>query len=245
MQKGELNCESMRGRGVGGGREVCRVLLKELRTSARRLDAVLAENQGRLARREAAGLNRSKRFVEREVLRFRRYLGSHKAPAMGNDHPETVEDLLVTEGFVHNDSEAAFAALRRIGDRLELLEDQTFLPSKPDAVKLDIGNIFRHRKWGFRGVIVQWFSACPATQDWISQWGPFERGASQPFYRTLVDAKDREQPFMSLAAEENLDFLEFETKEVEHPKVDDFFSHFEFGHHVLNESIQKAFPEDW
>ena len=92
------------------------------------------------------------------------------------------------------------------------------------------------------------FEKCPVDDPkWISTWGPFERGLDQPFYRTLVDTRDRQDPMMTLAAEENLSFVYDELDELEpvdHPFLDRLFAEFSDGRHVLNDEHLGRFPDE-
>jgi len=78
-----------------------------------------------------------------------------------------------------NDS---FRALKLIDQRVHFWEKHGDC-QKPEHVNLDLGQVFRHRIQGFRGVIIQWFPECPSSQAWIRDAGPFEHGLEQAFYR--------------------------------------------------------------
>ena len=137
----------------------------------------------------------------------------------------------------------AFTVLRWAEKRVAVVSSPDWKP-KPTRVKFDIGQVFRHKKHGFRGVIIEWWPECPADEDWSDKWGPFEHGREQPFYRTLVDTKDRPNPFMTLAAQENLIPLHNEKEPVEHPYVAQIFKSFEAGRHTMQPDIVELFPED-
>ena len=138
---------------------------------------------------------------------------------------------------------AGFAALRMAEERVRRVNSASFEP-KPPAVALDVGQIFRHRKHGFRGVVVEWFETCPGDDEWFETYGPFERGREQPFYRTLVDTKDRPHPFVALAAEENLEPLDGEALPVDHPLMDQCFSDFDGGRHTLSDDWAQKYPDN-
>jgi len=91
-----------------------------------------------------------------------------------------------------------------------------------------------------------------------------ENGTDQAFYRVLVDTKDQPQPYMTVAAEEDIvplhdeevarytselmattDPLFVAIKEgILHPMCGDFFSHFENGRHVVLDSLLEVYPDD-
>lgn len=235
----------MAGSGVGT------VLRRELLAGARTLDTRIQSVHLRAG--PTLKMRGSDMFHAREFERFTRYVPHINASDPIRDgaaQQYSIESLFAkafpSDEAMQDSTEAGFAALRTISRRNQIYKNQTYSPAKPDYVKLDIGNVFHHKKHGFRGVVVQWFLECPAGPDWLEQWGPFKKGANQPFYRTLVDTHDRPQPFMALAAEENLEYLPNpEGPEVSHPKIDEFFTDFEFGHFVLKDKMAWAFPEDW
>jgi hemimethylated DNA binding protein len=110
-------------------------------------------------------------------------------------------------------------------------------------------SIFRHKRWGFRGVIVDWHASCPAEEPWPTRHGPFEDGLTQPFYRTLVCTRDRPNPFMTLAAAENLLAVRDDSADalrpVEHPMLDKLFDGFRGGRHIIAPSNWDAYSEDF
>ena len=141
-----------------------------------------------------------------------------------------------------------FGALRILNRRIEQLESSNFI-GKPKRVKYDVGQIFRHKKWGFQGVIIGWFEVCPGDTNWAKTYGPFEDGLSQPFYRCLIDKNDRPpNGFVSIAAQENLIAVEpkEELEGVENDHLQNFFlsNSVEYGRHVLLEDVMKDFPDN-
>jgi hemimethylated DNA binding protein len=217
-----------------------RVVLRELRAAAAQYDGVLE----RLVNADSA-----RAFRGREVGRFARFVARERRVA-ALAGARSVDELFARafpDGMEDRDVDSGLAALRKVNERRELIHNQGkgWNCTKPDRVMLDIGMMFRHRKWGFRGTIIQWFSSCPASEAWVAQHGPFQHGAAQPFYRTLVDTRDRSPPLMTLAAEENLIVLEDEATGILHPKLGELFQDFEFGHHVLTPTMADAYREDW
>ena len=129
----------------------------------------------------------------------------------------------------------AFDALRYVNDRLAHLKAADFEP-KPAHVHLDVGEVFRHRRHGFRGVVVGWWPRCPEDDDseWVQTWGPFEDGTEQAFYKTLVCTRDRPAALVTVAAGENLARLPLdEARAVEHPLLEHVFDRFNRGRHVM------------
>ena len=220
---------------------VSRQLYASLVRSARRLDRQLAQNYAEDA--QAA--------VERELEKFRPLLpdalgGVSNIP--GRPSPALTDAVRAAfrASSGHEDLEKGFSALRRSAIRLDLLQSEGWEP-KAENVDLRIGDVFRHRKHGFRGVVIRAWPQCPVDDDaWLEQWGPFKDGTEQAFYHTLVDVKDRPNPMVTVAAQENLEVLSPEVDApVDHPLLDRFFTDFEHGRHVMKAEIRSLYPEDF
>jgi hemimethylated DNA binding protein len=61
------------------------------------------------------------------------------------------------------------------------------------VVKYTPGTVFKHRLFGYRGVIMGATPSCEASEQWIQQMRVDELpgGRKQPFYWTMVDVRDR------------------------------------------------------
>ena len=205
--------------------------------------------------RTARRIERRTALRERELQRFRGFLpvtleqridhASVEAGAEGISLPKLLR-LAFEADRDDTGVDRAFAALRTANRRAAALESPEHM-SKPAHVKWDVGQIYRHKKHGFRGVIVEWFDSCPADDTWIRNYGPFADGTEQAFYRTFVDTKDRPNPFIALAAEENLEPLtDMQQLPVEHPMMERLFCEVcEGGRHWLKDEFFAAFPDDF
>ncbi|WPG97844.1 Hypothetical protein R9X50_00062500 [Acrodontium crateriforme] len=73
-----------------------------------------------------------------------------------------------------------------------------------DCPGFKIGTHFRHKRFGYYGIIVGWDFACAAEQRWIQQMRVDElpRGRDQPFYNVVADDKS-----IRYVAEENIDSI--------------------------------------
>ncbi len=65
--------------------------------------------------------------------------------------------------------------------------------------KFDRGQLVRHKRYGYRGVIVEYDLRCEADEQWY-QSNTTQPDKSQPWYHVLVDATAQN----TYAAEENL-----------------------------------------
>ena len=91
------------------------------------------------------------------------------------------------------------------------------------------GELVRHRRYGYRGVVVDLDLECTAPDDWYSS-NQTQPGRDQPWYHVLVDRSVQ----TTYAAEENL-VHDPGGAEIVHPLVEHFFDRFEDGRYVRNE----------
>ncbi len=92
------------------------------------------------------------------------------------------------------------------------------------------GDLVRHRRYGYRGVVVAVDSSCQASETWY-QSNQTQPDKMQPWYHVLVHGAAH----TTYAAEENLD-ADPEGGPVAHPLVEQFFSGFRGNRYVRNET---------
>jgi len=80
----------------------------------------------------------------------------------------------------------AMLQLRRRVMEMELKENA-------QRVHLKVGQVIRHRKYDYKGVIVGYDRRCAAPESWIRHMGvdTLPHGRHQPFYHVLCDKNDR------------------------------------------------------
>lgn len=91
------------------------------------------------------------------------------------------------------------------------------------------GDLVRHRRYGYRGVVVDVDLECRASQRWYESNRTQPR-RDQPWYHVLVDGADHS----TYAAEDSL-MPDYSPVEVRHPLVGLFFSGFEDGFYTRND----------
>ena len=98
------------------------------------------------------------------------------------------------------------------------------------------GDLVRHRRYGYRGVVVDLDPICTAPDEWYfsNQTQPRK---DQPWYHVLVDGSDR----TTYAAEENL-APDPSGAPVAHPLVDVFFEPFAGGRYERNDRPWQDMP---
>ena len=101
------------------------------------------------------------------------------------------------------------------------------IPSLDDRpTKFAVGQLVKHRRYGYRGVIVAVDNECKADQQWY--WtNQTQPSREQPWYHVLVDGSS----ITTYPAQENL-LPDTSSRPVNHPLVDQFFSAFEDGRYI-------------
>lgn len=101
--------------------------------------------------------------------------------------------------------------------------------------KFALGQVVRHRKHPFRGVVFDVDAIFANTQEWYDAIPEDSRPSKdQPFYHLL--AENENSYYVAYVSEQNL--VADETGEpVDHPDLADLFGDFENGHYPLNVAL--------
>lgn len=91
------------------------------------------------------------------------------------------------------------------------------------------GDLVRHRRHGYRGVVVDFDTSCTAADEWY-QSNATQPRRDQPWYHVLV----HQSAHTTYAAEENLE-PDPRPDGIEHPLLDAFFDAFQDGSYVRND----------
>ena len=66
---------------------------------------------------------------------------------------------------------------------------------KPPHVTFRVGQVVKHKKWGYRGVIIAWDETANAPAEWLREMHKENKEwRNQPNYSVLVDTRDRQAP---------------------------------------------------
>lgn len=122
------------------------------------------------------------------------------------------------------------------------------------GMEFRVGDVVRHVKYGYRGVIGGWDLNCQATSGWVDQTDlkDLTGGIEQPFYQTLVDSRDRPGDQSAYVAQENLELLprqEAQTDEdylIRNEQVPELFDGMTAGasRYTPNRFRASQFPQD-
>jgi heat shock protein HspQ len=100
----------------------------------------------------------------------------------------------------------------------------------PDDLPLfEVGQIVVHRRYGYRGVVVDFDMACQASDAWYSN-NRTQPSRDQPWYHVLVDESD----VNTYVAQENL-LPDESAVPVRHPLVEHFFAAFDEARYQRND----------
>jgi heat shock protein HspQ len=90
------------------------------------------------------------------------------------------------------------------------------------------GQIIKHLKFGYRGVITSVDPTFEGTEDWYDQVARSRPPKDKPWYHVLVDGKQH----TTYVAERHLE-LDAEAEPIEHPMLGVFFDELQNGRYVL------------
>ena len=97
--------------------------------------------------------------------------------------------------------------------------------------KYHLGQIVRHRKHPFRGVIFDVDAMFANTDEWYNAIPEDSRPLKdQPFYHLL--AENEQSFYVAYVSEQNL-VADHSGEPIDHPDLDDMFGPFEDGHYPL------------
>ena len=91
------------------------------------------------------------------------------------------------------------------------------------------GQLVRHRRYGYRGVVVERDECCQASDEWYSK-NQTQPNRDQPWYHVLVDGSST----CTYSASENL-VADWSGLPIKHPLLHHFFSEFKDGIYLRNE----------
>lgn len=115
---------------------------------------------------------------------------------------------------------------------------------RPSHIKFRIGQIVKHRKWGYRGVVVGWDSLAKAPSTWIKEnHNQNEHWSTQPNYAILVDIRDRTIPQLAYVPEENIELAPALVR-ITHPGMEDYFEDFDGAQYLPRPWLKTLYPMD-
>ncbi|KAL9034881.1 MAG: hypothetical protein Q9180_005163 [Flavoplaca navasiana] len=144
------------------------------------------------------------------------------------------------EGSHHNEQLRNTIRVIRAGD----LMPKTVKPRNPEtsqSVHFKVGQVFRHRRYTYQGVITGWDVECAAAESWMSQMGVdrLSRGRHQSFYHVLVEDKS-----VRYVAEENIDDSHFDVSTSLMSLAGRHFKRWDEPSRTFISNIKDEYPDD-
>jgi len=114
---------------------------------------------------------------------------------------------------------------------------------RPPHVKYRVGQVFKHKVHGYRGVIVGWDETAKAPKDWLDQMHKNRKDLRNlPNYSVLIDTRDRLTPQFAYVPEENIEIVE--NVRIIHPLVEHYFEQWDGALYLLRPWLRKVYPQD-
>ncbi|KAK4556424.1 hypothetical protein LTR86_006568 [Recurvomyces mirabilis] len=109
------------------------------------------------------------------------------------------------------------------------------------GVGCKIGTVFRHRRYGYEGVVVGWDTKCSAEPRWIEQMGVdrLPRGREQPFYNVVAADKS-----IRYVAEENIELVKEKPSQAVLALAGRWFKRWDIGVGGFVSNIRDEYPDD-
>jgi len=114
---------------------------------------------------------------------------------------------------------------------------------KPPHVNFRVGQVIKHKRWGYHGVIIGWDLTARAPPEWLKEMhGDNEGWKDQPNYAILVDTRDRQAPQMTYVPQEN--FQVVKNRKVLHPSIEDYFENHDGAQYLPRPWLRALYPRD-
>eukprot|EP00898_Chlorokybus_atmophyticus_P000875 jgi/Chlat1/1789/Chrsp134S02097 len=128
--------------------------------------------------------------------------------------------------------------------RLRVMQTVTRTP-----LKFRVGDVVRHKRYGYKGVIYGHDNTCTASETWVNMMhvDALPHGRDQPFYHVLVDLHDRPAVVNTYVAQENLeDYRVTGSTLIEHPLIKELFVGIDdTGCYRPGRKLRSKYPDDW
>jgi len=115
--------------------------------------------------------------------------------------------------------------------------------TRPPHMEFRVGQVVKHKKWGYRGVIIGWDLEARAPQDWLKEMHANNPSwKTQPNYAILVDTRDRPAPQITYVPQENIQVIK--NTKILHPSTEDYFENFDGSQYLARPWLRTVYPRD-
>jgi len=114
---------------------------------------------------------------------------------------------------------------------------------KSPHVTFRVGQVVKHKTWGYRGVIIAWDETANAPAEWLREMHKENKEwRNQPNYSVLVDTRDRQAPQMTYVPQDNIEVVR--NTKILHPSVEDYFENFDGSQYLPRPWLKTVYPRD-
>lgn len=115
---------------------------------------------------------------------------------------------------------------------------------RPSNVHFRVGQVIKHKIWGYRGVIIGWDEVAVAPVSWMNMNHPPDKPhwRTMPNYSILVDTRDRLPPQITYVPQENIEIAS--KTQIFHPEVEHYFEKFDGDRYLPQPSVRRIYPYD-
>lgn len=115
---------------------------------------------------------------------------------------------------------------------------------RPSKIKFRIGQVVKHKRWGYRGVIVGWDAVAKAPESWIKDNHENNKSwRDQPNYAVLIDIRDRTIPQLGYVPEVNIEIAPSSVR-ITHPGMEDYFESYDGAQYLPRPWLRTIYPMD-
>jgi len=115
---------------------------------------------------------------------------------------------------------------------------------RPSKIKFRIGQVVKHKRYGYRGVIVGWDPEAKAPESWITENHGSNRSLrQQPNYAVLIDIRDRTIPQLGYVPETSIEIAPSSVR-ITHPGMEDFFESYDGAQYLPRPWLRTIYPMD-
>ncbi|CAF1055931.1 unnamed protein product [Rotaria sordida] len=114
--------------------------------------------------------------------------------------------------------------------------------SRSEYVKFRVGQVIRHKIYGYRAVIIGWDEIASAPDQWLDehhQGHPEYR--VQPNYSVLLDTRDR-RAHKTYIPQEHIEVIQ--NSKIVNAQLSDYFSFFDGTQYIMQQWLQEQYPLD-
>ena len=145
------------------------------------------------------------------------------------DDDSAVVRKSVTDAFNSFEDDLDGLLTRAGASSEQIVAVQRLVTGTSDAPHFQIGQLVRHKRYGYRGVVVSVDESCDAEDEWYAA-NRTQPDRDQPWYHVLADGSDE----VYYPAESSLE-ADGSDDAVDNPHVTEFFGEFLDGVYVRND----------